>query len=516
MTTAHDCPQDDADPDARIRACAGAGSPLPKRRGHDGPRSRFEVLETVGQDGVHGGAFGRETVDAGALDGLPRCSRTGAGSASGARRPVRSASSHALRRRRASTRCATRPRVGPTMLDQGRGGDEQVVPGQAVAAVAGGGDREVAAKPSCDLVPGGICRSMLWDTQDVQDACDARGVHGRTIRNDPAADMVIARFASHPVAADAASDPASLPGQRALAEHLMAGDDLPLLDAEWRIEDIGGRGAIDDGPAGLQALPGGRPAGSAICIPLISIWPRDGGALTITRAGVTIMACPEALAEQETRLLDLLPTAAGYAIDGSRAPILRPSGGGTIAAPRPLRMSSRHAAPRMGRPQAATDIGAADDEHAVPPAAGRVVGPGGRRCAAAGRGAGSSRAAAALGQLVGDGVRHRRPDVGAGLRPDGRGRRGGRDRRGGGRHRDRGGALCARQRRAATQAVRSRAVRRRRRGPGGDVAGDRCATACPRARSSASRCRTARAWRWSPCRRSSPRTCRWDRRARRR
>lgn len=47
------------------------------------------------------------------------------------------------------------------------------------------------------------------------------GVHGQTIWIDPAAEMVIVRLASHPVAANAANDPTSLPAYRALADYLM-------------------------------------------------------------------------------------------------------------------------------------------------------------------------------------------------------------------------------------------------------------------------------------------------------
>ena len=50
-------------------------------------------------------------------------------------------------------------------------------------------------------------------------------MHGQTIDVDPEAEMVIARFASHPVAGNAANDPTSLPAYRAVAEHLMAGED---------------------------------------------------------------------------------------------------------------------------------------------------------------------------------------------------------------------------------------------------------------------------------------------------
>ena len=48
----------------------------------------------------------------------------------------------------------------------------------------------------------------------------ARGVHGQALYVDPAAEMVIARFASHPVAGNAANDPTSLPAYEAMARHL--------------------------------------------------------------------------------------------------------------------------------------------------------------------------------------------------------------------------------------------------------------------------------------------------------
>ena len=51
----------------------------------------------------------------------------------------------------------------------------------------------------------------------------ARGVHGQGIYIDPKAEMVIARYASHPVAGNAANDPVTLPAYMALAKELMAG-----------------------------------------------------------------------------------------------------------------------------------------------------------------------------------------------------------------------------------------------------------------------------------------------------
>jgi CubicO group peptidase (beta-lactamase class C family) len=51
----------------------------------------------------------------------------------------------------------------------------------------------------------------------------ARGIHGQAIYVDPVAELVIARFASHPIAANAALDVATLPAFRAIADHLMLG-----------------------------------------------------------------------------------------------------------------------------------------------------------------------------------------------------------------------------------------------------------------------------------------------------
>ncbi|VVQ23475.1 hypothetical protein PS938_05417 [Pseudomonas fluorescens] len=48
----------------------------------------------------------------------------------------------------------------------------------------------------------------------------ARGVHEQRIYVDPKAEMVIARYASHPVASNSANDPVTLPAFEALAEFL--------------------------------------------------------------------------------------------------------------------------------------------------------------------------------------------------------------------------------------------------------------------------------------------------------
>ena len=54
-------------------------------------------------------------------------------------------------------------------------------------------------------------------------AFSARGIHGQAIYVDPTAEVVIVRFGSHPIAANGAFDPTSLPAFRAVAEHLSRG-----------------------------------------------------------------------------------------------------------------------------------------------------------------------------------------------------------------------------------------------------------------------------------------------------
>ena len=52
-------------------------------------------------------------------------------------------------------------------------------------------------------------------------ANSARGIHGQAIYIDPTAEMVIARFGSHPLAANTNFDPTSLPAYHAVAQFLL-------------------------------------------------------------------------------------------------------------------------------------------------------------------------------------------------------------------------------------------------------------------------------------------------------
>ena len=346
MTTALDYSEDYADPNAEVWTYAKAGSPLPQPPGYTGPRSYFEYLQTVKKKGEHGEAFGYKTVNADTLGWL--IARTTGQS-------VAQALSERIWSRLGTEREAfytvdsigtpfagggfnatlrDMARLGQMMLNEGRWGDEQIVPSAAIASIRHGGKQEDFAKAHYKLLPGWSYASMWWVSNDDHGAYAARGVHGQTIWVDPKADMVIVRFASNPVAANAASDPTSLPAYRAVADHLMAHDKTPLLGQEWVIEDIAGAGVIDNSHATLHFLPNGRLAGSATCNRILGSYETDAAQLRIQPAGTTMMMCPPALMNQERKLLDLLPAIANYRIDTTGALVLSTADGKTILARR--------------------------------------------------------------------------------------------------------------------------------------------------------------------------------------
>ena len=94
-----------------------------------------------------------------------------------------------------------------------------MVPKALVDDTIRGGDR--SAFSGYPTLPGWSYRNMWWVSHNEHGAYMARGVHGQAIYIDPKAEMVIARFASHPVAGNVANDPTSLPAYHALAKFLM-------------------------------------------------------------------------------------------------------------------------------------------------------------------------------------------------------------------------------------------------------------------------------------------------------
>ena len=113
-------------------------------------------------------------------------------------------------------------RLGELLRNKGQWQGQQLLPASAIADIAQGGDKTVFARSAYrSSLPGWSYRDMWWHTGNAHGAYMARGVHGQALYIDPKAEMVIARFASHPIAANSANDATSLPAYEAVANYLM-------------------------------------------------------------------------------------------------------------------------------------------------------------------------------------------------------------------------------------------------------------------------------------------------------
>lgn len=234
MTTGIQFSEDYADPNAEVWAHAAAGSPLPKPKDHVGPRSYFEFLQTVKPKGLHGEAFGYRTANTDALGWvIARVSGQsvaqllseriwqGLGAEQDAYMSVDSIGTP-FAGGGLNLGLRDLARFGEMVRQGGVFNGRRVIPAEAVADIRRGGKPEDFAKAGYSLLKGWSYRNMWWVTHNEHGAFMARGVHGQALYIDPKAQVVIARFASHPTAGNAANDPTSLPAYHAVAKHLMA------------------------------------------------------------------------------------------------------------------------------------------------------------------------------------------------------------------------------------------------------------------------------------------------------
>jgi CubicO group peptidase (beta-lactamase class C family) len=116
-------------------------------------------------------------------------------------------------------------RFGEMMRLGGQFNGQQIVPEAVVKDIETGADQDHFAKAGVLTLPGWSYRNMWWVAHDRFGAYSARGIHGQALWIAPKADVVIARYASHPVAGNGNSvlDQVSLPAYHAIADHLMRG-----------------------------------------------------------------------------------------------------------------------------------------------------------------------------------------------------------------------------------------------------------------------------------------------------
>ena len=232
MTTGLNYVEDYTDEHSSIWEFSRAGNFRPRPAGYQGPETFYSYIQTLEKQSAHGERFAYKTVNTDTLGWVLR-RVTG--------RTVSELLHERLWSRLGVEQDAyfTVDPIGVefaggglnlTLRDMARFGEmmrlgghyngQQIVPTAVIDDIRQGGNHDQFALAGYALLPGWSYRTMWWVSHNEHGAYTARGIHGQGIYIDPAAEMVIARFASHPLGANANLDPTSLPAYHALAKQL--------------------------------------------------------------------------------------------------------------------------------------------------------------------------------------------------------------------------------------------------------------------------------------------------------
>ena len=221
-----------ADASASIWEFPRACGLRPRPPGYAGAKTSCEYLRTLKKEGAHGEAFAYKTVNTEVMCWLVAsvtgrsltqllherlwaplgCEEDGYIVVDPAGMPMGGGGLSASLRDMA--------RFGELMRREGDWGGRQLIPAPVVHECRRGEDPAKFAKAGYALLPGYSYLNMWWVTHNELDAFEGRGIHGQRLYVAPKAEMVVARFASHPVASSAANDPITLPQMLALGRLL--------------------------------------------------------------------------------------------------------------------------------------------------------------------------------------------------------------------------------------------------------------------------------------------------------
>jgi CubicO group peptidase (beta-lactamase class C family) len=222
--------EDYTDPTAHIWGYSRAGGLRARRADYTGPSNFYEYLVTLRKSGEHGAAFDYKTVNTevlcwvmsrasgvGLADMLSQriwsrigCEEDGYLAVDSIGVPMGGGGLSATLR----DLC----RFGELLRCEGAWAGRQVIPAAVVAGIRRGADP--AKFVGYPWLPGYSYRDMWWVSHNALDMFEARGIHGQRLYIVPGAEVVIARFCSHPIATSAGNDPVTLPAFAALCQML--------------------------------------------------------------------------------------------------------------------------------------------------------------------------------------------------------------------------------------------------------------------------------------------------------
>lgn len=233
MQTGIDYTEDEVDDKSPSSIYMRACRTRPRPVGYDGPNTSCDYLRTVRKQGEHGEVFAYKSVNTQLLawvmahvTGLSfaqllherlwaplGCEEDGYLVVDPAGMPSASGGFCASLRDLA--------RFGELIRREGERDGKQVIPAAAVEDIRRGADpAKFANSGSYKALSGYSYRNMWWVSHNELGAVEARGIHGQRLYIAPKAEMVVARFASHPMAASTFNDPITVPQMLALGRLL--------------------------------------------------------------------------------------------------------------------------------------------------------------------------------------------------------------------------------------------------------------------------------------------------------
>jgi CubicO group peptidase (beta-lactamase class C family) len=224
-----------SDPKADIWEYARAGGLRPRPPTYTGPSSFHEYLLGLRPEGGHGEAFAYKTVNTEVMCwvmkrvtdiALPEMLSRRIWSRIGCEEDgYITVDSIGVAMGGGGMSAALRDlcRFGELMRCEGAWHAQQVIPAEVVADIRRGADPGKFVKAGYTLLPGYSYRNMWWVSHNPMGMFEGRGIHGQRLYIAPQAELVIARFASHPIASSAANDPITLPAFAALSGLMMNG-----------------------------------------------------------------------------------------------------------------------------------------------------------------------------------------------------------------------------------------------------------------------------------------------------
>jgi CubicO group peptidase (beta-lactamase class C family) len=224
-----------SDPRAHIWEYARAGGLRPRGADYKGPQSFYGYLMTLRPEGSHGTEFAYKTVNTEVLCWVMK-RIVGVGLAEMLSQRIWSrigceedacitvdSIGVAMGGGGLSAGLRDLCRFGELMRCEGAYRGVQIIPAAVIADIRRGSDPTKFALAGYTLLPGYSYRNMWWVSHNTQGMFEARGIHGQRLYIAPQAELVIARFCSHPIATSAANDPITLPAFAALSALLMRG-----------------------------------------------------------------------------------------------------------------------------------------------------------------------------------------------------------------------------------------------------------------------------------------------------